>query len=199
MNKILLGTTNQGKVKEMKSYLDGLDVNLLSLNDLKKDIKEPGEPHDTIEENVLLKARYYANESGLTTISDDGGLFVEAFSGWPGVRSARVADNSKERREVILDMLKEKDTDNRSASFRSVLCLYDPQQRTSFLNMGITKGKITTKPEKNPEAGFGYDPIFYVNKAEKTYAAMSREKKNKISHRGKALSGIVDFINNFYN
>ncbi|MFB6226361.1 MAG: RdgB/HAM1 family non-canonical purine NTP pyrophosphatase [Candidatus Paceibacteria bacterium] len=199
MDKLLLGTTNQGKVDEMKEYLAGLDMNILSLNDLQQDIKEPDEPHDTIEENAFLKARYYANKTNLISLSDDGGLFVDALNGWPGVKSARVAENSEKRRRLILDMLEKKKTNDRSASFRSVLSLYDPQEKIGFSNMGMTKGKITKQPEETPKNGFGYDPIFKVKKSDKTYASMNKKEKNNVSHRGKALFGIVDFIKFYYN
>lgn len=198
MDKILLGTTNPGKAKEMKNYLSVLDVEILTLDGINQEIEEPNEPHENIEENAFLKARYYAQKTELATLSDDGGLFVDAFDGWPGVRSARVADTSQERRKIILDMLEKKDTDNRSASFRTVIFFYDPIQNSSFSAMGVTQGKITDKPKSNPQAGFGYDPIFHVNKAGKTYAAMTTKEKNEVSHRGKALRKTGRFLKNNY-
>ncbi len=195
---ILLGTTNLGKVKEMKKFLSDFTATIYSLGDIDKKIKEPSEPHETIEENAFLKARYYADKTDYITISDDGGLFINALNGWPGVKSARVADSEQKRRQVVLKMLDKKDSDNRKASFKSCIAVYDPNRNISFSAVGKTKGKITKQPEQEIIDGFGYDPIFHVNKADKTYAAMTSGEKNKVSHRGKALSVVNNFFNKFY-
>ncbi|PSO45359.1 MAG: non-canonical purine NTP pyrophosphatase, RdgB/HAM1 family [Parcubacteria group bacterium QH_9_35_7] len=195
---ILLGTTNPGKVKEMKKFLTDFEATIYSLDDINKSIKEPNEPHETIEENAFLKARYYAKQTDYITISDDGGLFINALNGWPGVKSARVADSEQKRRQVVLKMLEKKDFGNRKASFKSCISVYDPNREISFSSVGETKGKITEQPEQNIIDGFGFDPIFYVNKANKTYAAMTSSEKNRVSHRGKALSVVNNFFNKFY-
>lgn len=199
MEKILLGTTNSGKIEEMKNYLSDLDCQILTLSEVGKKIEEPQESHDTIEENAFLKARYYAKKTGLATLSDDGGLFIDTFEGWPGVKSARVADNSEKRRFVILDMLEKKENTDRSASFRTVVYFYDPEQNFAFSGMGITEGKIVQEiPSGDFEDSFGYDPIFFVNDKKKTYAEMSIQEKNEVSHRGKALQKIkYTFENNY--
>ena len=199
MDKILLGTANEGKIKEMKNYLADLDFEVLSLDDMDEDIEDPAEPADTIEENALLKSRYYAKKTNLPTLSDDGGLFVDAFDGWPGVRSARVADSSQERRNIILNMLEKKEVKDRGASFRTVVSFYDPKQNINYSSMGITEGKVVDEIKDGQIIdGFGYDPIFHVDDAGKTYAQMTTKEKNEVSHRGKALQQVKYFLESSY-
>jgi len=192
--KILIATTNEHKFREMSYVLGTFPfIDLLSLRDIKKKILEPVEDKDTLAGNALLKAQYYAEKTGLTTIADDTGMFIDALGGWPGVVSARIADTDKERRELVLEKMKNKK--NRDASFRCVLAFHDPAIQSSLLSFGECKGKIL---DHATGASFTYDPIFYVPVYSKTYSEMTMNEKNEISHRGKALIKIKYYIQNQY-
>ena len=196
--KILIATTNEGKFKEMVHFLNDLPFDFISLKDLDIDIEEPEEDKPDIEGNAILKARYYAEKTGLVSISDDGGLFIDALDGWPGVKSARVADSVEDRIDVTLEKMKDIPEDKRTANFQSCLAVYNPKDKNIFIAHGQTDGKILNK-KVEAKNGFGYDPIFYVNEAEKTYAEMTTSEKNSISHRGKAVNKIKYFLQNQYN
>lgn len=191
--KILVATTNEGKLREIKQFLNDLPFEFLSLNDLKKKIKEPYESGETLEANAILKANYYGEKSGLVTLSEDSGLFVNALENYPGVYSARIAKTDKERRKVILEKLKNKK--NRKAFFANVCAVYNPINKDLYLSLGQTNGKITNK-EISKNKGFTYDPIFYVNELRKTFSQMTIQEKNSCSHRGKALQKIKYYLQN---
>lgn len=196
-NKLLIATTNQGKFKEIKSFLNDLPFQILSLNDLTKKITPPPENEATIWGNSVVKACYYGEKTGLISLADDSGLFIDALGGWPGVHSARIGKSDQSRRKKVLDQLKK--TTCRHAVFRAVLALYDPNNKTSYLSTGETIGEITEKEIKNTIDGFGYDPIFFVNEKQKTYSEMSKEEKNTCSHRGRALSQMKYYLQNQYS
>ncbi|MFB6182353.1 MAG: RdgB/HAM1 family non-canonical purine NTP pyrophosphatase [Candidatus Magasanikbacteria bacterium] len=196
--KLLLGTSNSGKAREINEYFEDLDINIVTLDDISKKIPPPEEPHQTIEENAFLKARHYSEKTNLRTISDDGGLFIDALNGWPGVKSAKVAESAEKKIEVVLNMLNEKNNNDRSARFKSAVFFHDPEKNISFSSVGTTKGEIINNPEKIETDQLGYDPIFKVNETERTYAELSEQEKNEISHRGKALEDIKTFLNNYY-
>ncbi len=197
MKTILIATTNEGKYRELSHMLRGLPITCISLNDLDTKIPAPDETESTIEGNAILKAKYYAHESGHSTLADDAGMFIDQLGGWPGVHSARIADSSDARVDETLKKL-EKNTDEkeRTATFAGVLALYDPKSKDLVVTTGETRGIILK--EKKGENGFGYDPIFYVPEIEKTYAEMSEEEKNSISHRAKAIGGIKRHILNTF-
>jgi len=194
MTKILIATTNKGKFKEIKSFLGDLPFEFLSLNDIKKKIKTPNESGTNLEENALLKANYYGEKTGLITLCDDGGIFINALHNYPGLYSARIADNDKKRRTIILKKMKDKK--NREAVFAMVCALYNPVNKDVYLGSGSTEGTITAK--EIGKDGFAYDSIFYVNEMKKTYAQMTLQEKNSCSHRGKALSKIKYYLQNQY-
>lgn len=190
--KVLIATTNQGKFKEIKKFLGDLPFEFLSLNDLKKKIKEPIESGETLEANALLKATYYGEKTGLISLSDDGGIFIKALENYPGVYSARIAKTDKDRRKTILEKMK--GVRDRLATFAIVCAIYNPVNQDAYLASGLTEGKITLK--ETGKEGFTYDPIFYVNAKKKTYAQMNVEEKNECSHRGKALNKIKYYLQN---
>lgn len=197
MKKILIATTNEGKFKELKELLKSTPAEYISLKDLDQKIEEPEEIEETIEGNAILKARYYADRSGLITIADDSGVFIDTLNGWPGVNSARIAENSEERTAQVLDKLASvTDENKRTASFHAALAIVDPHSNDLCVGTGKTNGLILK--EKRGESGFGYDPIFYIPEAQKTYAEMKTSEKNNISHRTKAVAGIKRFIVNSY-
>lgn len=196
--QLLLATSNPGKEREMRSFLQTLPFEILSLKDISYSQEEPVENQSTIEGNALVKARWYAEKTGILSLADDGGLFIDVLDGWPGVTSARIGKTSKERNDLILDRLKEiKDPMMREAVFRSVLALYDPEAMVVFSALGETRGRILDKSVIK-DNGFSYDPIFFVPEAKKTYAEMTVAEKNGISHRGKALVKIKYHLQKTY-
>ncbi|HAO52081.1 TPA: non-canonical purine NTP pyrophosphatase, RdgB/HAM1 family [Candidatus Magasanikbacteria bacterium] len=195
--KILIATTNEGKFREMKKFLADLPFDFLSLAELPEKIAEPEETESTIEANAVLKAKYYAEKTGLMSIADDGGIFVEALDGWPGVISARVGADADERINILLEKLKDVPIEKRQAEFKSCLVCYDPQQKSFFSNTGIREGLVLEK-RVDTETAWGYDPIFYLKDLGKTYAELTPNEKNATSHRGKALIKIKYYLQNQY-
>ena len=185
--KIVLASRNKHKIEEwqatLKKYIDGVEI--LSLDDVGifDDIVEDGE---SFEDNALIKA-YAAAESGYIGVGEDSGLAVNALGGEPGVYSARYAGehgNDKANNELLLKNLKDKD--DRSAKFVcSIGCVYPDRKNYVEVFRGETEGVIID--EYRGEGGFGYDPLFLYEPTGKTFAEMSGEEKNAISHRGKAI------------
>lgn len=170
----------------MWAFLHTLPFDIITPNDLSAAIPIPAETAEDIEGNAILKATYYGRTSGILSLSDDGGLYLDALSGWPGVQSARIADGDEARNETVLDRMREVPTESRGAVFRSALALYDPLAEVLFVSHGETRGSILLDPLEKKQ-GFGYDPIFFVDEMKKTYSQMSIPEKNGASHRGKAL------------
>jgi XTP/dITP diphosphohydrolase len=191
--KLLLATTNQGKIKEIKALLSNLDVEVVSpkeLGILLDDVEETGE---TFAENAKIKATAAMRKSNLPAMADDSGLVVDALNGEPGVYSARYAgkDAPDEKNvEKLLQKMQNFEEKERGAHFVCVVFLVFPDGR-EFFAKGECHGKIALEPKG--ENGFGYDPVFVAENA-KTFAELSPEEKAKISHRGKALGDIVKYI-----
>jgi XTP/dITP diphosphohydrolase len=196
--ELLIATTNKGKFKEISAALGTLPFVFLSLADIDPAMEAPEETEKDIHGNAMLKARYYAQKTGLLTLADDSGLFIDVLDGWPGIKSARVAETDDGRWQTALDRLQDTPDNKRQAQFKTVLCLNDPKDDSFFLSAGETKGVITKKAVKNRHAGFGYDPIFFVEAVQKTYAEMTLSEKNGISHRGKALIKIEYYLKKTY-
>ncbi|HMQ67644.1 MAG TPA: RdgB/HAM1 family non-canonical purine NTP pyrophosphatase [Ignavibacteria bacterium] len=192
--KILMATNNKNKLKEIRSVLSSLKtISVYSLNDfgITAEIAEDGK---TLEDNALLKAEYVFRLLDIPAISDDTGLFVDALNGEPGIYSARYAgenasysDNCKK----LLSNLKSVRSEDRKARFESVICLYTGIDEYKFFK-GICKGKIIEN-EKGTN-GFGYDPVFVPDGMSGTFAELSAEEKNLISHRALALRSFREFI-----
>ncbi len=197
MQKILIATTNQGKFKEIKHFLGDLPFEFVSLSDLDDIPEEPVEDKPDIEGNAILKARYYGEKTGLMSLADDGGLFVDALDSWPGVISARISDTVDGRSQQILDKLEGVEKEKRGANFKACLALYDPDRDQLQLTYGETRGTIL-ETAVNDKNGFGYDPIFYVKEIKKAYAEMTTQEKNNCSHRGKALGKMKYILANQY-
>lgn len=198
MNKILIASNNRYKFSEIASVLSTLpDIKLYSLKDfgINVDVTEDG---NTLEENALIKAKAIYDLSGVATLSDDTGLFVKALNGEPGVYSARYAGEKATYEDnciKLLKNLKDISDENRTAQFESVICFYVNEKEHYFFK-GVCSGKIIN--EKRGKSGFGYDPLFEPNGYEKTFAEMTNEDKNKISHRSKALEAFRKFISLYY-
>ncbi len=189
--KFLLGTYNTGKIKEIASLL-GNDFELVSCSDFPnlKDVEETGL---TLEENAILKAKSYASITGLNTIADDTGLEVEALNGDPGVYSARYAGEPSDNIKNIQKLLENlKGETNLNARFRTVIAVILNQNLHLF--EGILNGIITFEPKGTN--GFGYDSIFIPNNSNLTLAEHNSGDKNKISHRGIALTKMITFLKN---
>ena len=183
--KIVAATNNKNKLREFKEILSPLGYQIVSLKDLGIEI-EVEETGKTFEENSMLKAKAILEATGMASLADDSGLEVDALGGEPGIYSARYCEGSDaDRVAFLLDKMKDVPDDKRSARFVSAITLMftDGDIVTA---RGTCEGKIAHEPAgKN---GFGYDPIFFVESYGKTFAELSPEQKNMISHRGNALS-----------
>jgi len=188
MSTIVLATGNQGKVKELANLLAEHQLDIVPQSNF--DVPEVDETGTTFVENAIIKARHAAKISGLPAIADDSGLEVDALNGAPGVISARFAGkhaNDDSNNEKLLRELDGVEKNNRSARFHCVLVYMEHENDpTPIICHGIWEGSILT--EKQGEQGFGYDPLFWVESHNCSSAQLDRSEKNKLSHRGKALS-----------
>ena len=192
--KIVIATQNMDKLRELKNALEGSseDVEFLSLSDF-PDIGEIEETGHTLEENALIKAKEVNIITGLPSISDDTGLEVDALHGKPGVYTARYAGETcsyLDNINKLLDDLKTVPIPNRTAKFRTVIAYVDGD--TELTAEGIAEGLISRSAAG--ENGFGYDPIFFVPKQNKTFAQMEIDEKETFSHRGKAIKAILEAL-----
>lgn len=182
---IVLATRNENKVKEFKAILQDFHIEIRSLSDFGP-LPEVVEDGSTFDENAYKKASHVARVLGLPAISDDSGLVVNALKGEPGVHSARYAGPGASDDENVDKLLREMEgVSDRSAYFQCVLSVAVPSG-PALTYEGTCSGSITT--ERRGSNGFGYDPVFYVEEFGKTFAELSAEQKNSISHRGRALA-----------
>jgi len=192
--KVLIATANRNKVREIKNIL-GERFRIVTLKNPPK-INENGK---TLLENAVKKAKGYFNISNITTLSDDTGLEVDTLGGKPGVHSARFAGKEcsyAENNAKLLKLLNGMPFKKRKAKFVTVVSLIFPDGRVKTVS-GETSGYILAVPRgKN---GFGYDPIFYYPRLKKTFAELTVDEKNKISHRGKALNKAKKILENYVN
>lgn len=191
---LVLASNNAHKLDEMRR-IAGDRMTILSLADIgcTDDIPETA---DTLEGNALIKARYVKEHFGYDCFADDTGLEVDALGGAPGVRSARYAPgdghDSAANTALLLRNLEEKSS--RKARFRTVIALILGGQEHLF--EGIVEGSITEEP--HGEAGFGYDPVFRPDGWTETFAQASPERKNAVSHRGRATAALLNFIDSLH-
>ena len=189
--KIVFATNNAHKLGEVRQVV-GDKFEIVSLREcgIVEDIPE-NEP--TLEGNALAKARYIYERTGLDCFADDTGLEVDALGGEPGVRSARYATDGhadEANKRLLLERLQ--GVENRAAQFRTAVALI--LDGKEYLFEGIVRGDIAT--EEHGEGGFGYDPLFFPEGGAKTFAEMSAEAKNEISHRGRAVRKLAEFLQN---
>lgn len=188
--ELVFATNNEHKLKELQTLL-GSKIRLLSLNDIGCTDEIP-EEQPTLEGNASQKAFYVFNKFGYNCFADDTGLEIEALNGEPGVYSARFAGEEKDPQanmnKVLLQLEKIK---NRKARFRTVISLVIDGAETQF--EGIVEGEILTA--KQGDKGFGYDPLFMPAGFQKTFAEMDMSEKNGISHRGRAVEKLVQYLN----
>ena len=197
--KILVATTNPGKIAELRAMLD-LDVQWVGLSDFAGigEIKEDGA---TFAENARKKATGYAKATGLLTVADDSGLVVDALGGAPGVKSARFSGEKLEGQDrtlidhrniaKVLRLLEGVAKEKRMARFVCCLCLASPE-KVLVETQGTVEGLIAE--EEIGENGFGYDPIFFVPHLNETVGQLTAEEKNAISHRGNAIQKLKPLL-----
>jgi len=190
-NRIVLASSNAGKVKEINQLLSNHQIQVVPQSDFNvPDIEETGL---TFVENAILKARNAAQHSGLPAIADDSGLEVDALNGAPGIRSARFSGpeaTDQTNNDKLLKLLKEIPEDKRSARFQCLLVyLRHPADPTPLICQGTWEGQILFQPQG--ENGFGYDPLFFVPDHYCSSAELRPEVKNQLSHRGRALRELL--------
>ena len=195
ISKILIGTNNRGKLREIASLLPK-KVKVFSTKDF--NLKSPNETGKTFKSNALIKAKYFSKKTNLICLSDDSGLEIDALKKKPGIYSARWGGKKSDFNKAMQRVYKELDKKDKewrtkkiSARFICALVIYWPNRKKIF-SLGKISGKISkTKKGKN---GFGYDPIFIPNGHKRTFAEMSRRDKYKIDHRAKAFKKIKRFF-----
>jgi XTP/dITP diphosphohydrolase len=196
--RIVIATSNQHKMRELKELLKDFDVQLLSLTDF-PDCQPVVEDGESFAENALKKAQTVCAYTGLLTIADDSGLEVDCLEGRPGIFSARYAGEGADDRknyEKLLQEIKGFAPEKRGARFRCVLAIAAPSGRHRIVD-GEYRGFIITEPRG--ENGFGYDPVFLDTTSGLTFAEMTAEHKNQISHRARALHELVKILPDFLN
>lgn len=193
--RILLATNNKDKVLEIKKIFTLPDLELLTFQDLNLKI-EIDEDQNSLEGNAIKKAKGVFEASGIPSVADDTGLFVEILNGAPGVFSSRYAGNNATYEDNYKKLLKELEPyseDKRSAYFKTVVCYYFQSEKYLLFD-GVCKGRIALEPRG--VHGFGYDPVFVPAGFSQTYAEMTVEQKNLISHRNKAFTKLNDYLYN---
>jgi XTP/dITP diphosphohydrolase len=191
MKKIVIATNNQEKLKEIEQILN--EYELLTLKDVNCKI-EVEENQDTFEENSLKKAKEVSEFIEMPCIADDSGLCIDILNGWPGVYTARfLGENAtpEQRNEAILEKMKDLKGEERKARVECVVTYYEKGK--VIIGRGEIEGKIAKSPRG--ENGFGFDPIFELENG-KTYAELTKEEKNKISHRKRALENLKKQLTN---
>ena len=191
--KLLVATTNSGKIREFKEILSKKNIQVLTLNDININI-DVDETGNTFRQNALIKANEYYKLAKIPTISEDSGLEVLKLDGEPGIYSARYGGdllNDNQRVDLILEKLLKVPSNKRQARFISVICGVGSSDDPIY-SEGILEGFISKKKEGN--SGFGYDPIFLPNNSNKTTASMAKEEKNKISHRRKSIDKFLKIL-----
>lgn len=183
----LLATTNEGKAREIRAALSKLEIGFDSLQ-AHSNLPSPEESGSTFAENARLKARHYYHLTGIPTLAEDSGLLVDALDGRPGVHSARFAATDPERIAKLLKLLESVPPEERSAHFVSAICWYEPAR--SIEVSGEVHGRIAEHPSGSH--GFGYDPVFFYPPRGKTFAELTTEEKNQISHRARALAALQE-------
>ncbi|MEK6512361.1 non-canonical purine NTP diphosphatase [Myroides odoratimimus] len=187
--KLVFASNNKNKIKEIRNQLPDT-IEILSLEDIGCNIDIP-ETADTIEGNAKLKADFVKRHYGYDCFADDSGLEVDALNGAPGVYSARYAGeqkNDNDNIDKLLEVLQKEE--NRKANFKTVICLNLHTETYYFT--GIIDGQLLK--EKQGTEGFGYDPIFVADGMDKSFAEIDINAKNAISHRGKAVRQLVNFL-----
>jgi XTP/dITP diphosphohydrolase len=192
--RLLLGTRNPGKVKEIRIILDGSGWSFSSLQEF-AEVGPAPEDGVTYAENAIAKAQFYAAATGLLALADDSGLEVAALGGAPGVFSARYAGENAsdaDRRQLLLSELAKVEARDRRAQFVAAVAIAKPDGEVLNVSKGICEGTIIFEPRGS--GGFGYDPLFVPDGYDQTFAELSDDIKNRISHRARALMRTRDSL-----
>ena len=195
--KLLIGTKNQGKLAEIRQFLTPAALDLLDLSEVGP-IDEIPETGETFAENARLKAAGYAKQAGMYALADDSGLEIKALGGAPGVLSARYGGQNigyPEKMKLVLEQLGGTSENERGARFVCVMAIAAPDGKILHSAEGICEGNIALAPRGS--GGFGYDPIFIPRGFEGTFGELDRGIKEQISHRARAISGIMRFLLDF--
>jgi XTP/dITP diphosphohydrolase len=197
MVKLLIATNNPGKWREYQEILAHLPLELVSPVEAGLAF-DPAETGSTFAENAIIKARAFAQVSGLLTLADDSGLEIDALNGEPGVYSARYGNTAKSdyqgRYQLVLEKLANTPAAERTARFKCVVALAAGEKLLGIAE-GSVEGIITVAPQGN--GGFGYDPIFFVPQFNRTMAELTSDEKNSISHRSRATRAALPLIEQF--
>lgn len=191
METIILASNNKNKLKEISEKVKEFNFNVISQSQAGYDI-EVEETGKTFEENAILKAEAIYKISNMPVIAEDSGLEIDSLNGEPGVYTGRYAGpnaTSQDKIEKVLKLMKDVEENKRTARFKCVICYIDKKGEKHIFE-GSCEGKITYEPCGT--AGFDYDPIFLYDT--RTFAQMSCEEKNKISHRGQAVNKLVEYL-----
>jgi XTP/dITP diphosphohydrolase len=191
IRSLLVATTNPGKLKEIAGILDGVPIELVTLND-RETIVEPEETGATFDENARLKARYYSKATGLVSVADDSGLEIDALDKAPGVHSARWHGTDYPTKfRKIQELFRERGVSGSTARFVCSIAVARGDA-IIFEARGTVEGEIV--PEPRGSNGFGYDPIFFYPPLGCTLAELGREQKAAVSHRGKAFRALREYL-----
>ncbi len=187
MQKLLIATTNAGKVREFESLFSGLPIELISLKSI-PNLKEVPETGDTFSDNALLKARGYALQAGMMTLAEDSGLCCDALEGAPGVFSARFSGEGKndaDNNRKLLSLFEKIPVNCRGAQYESHIAVVQADGQVIGTCSGLVRGVI--HHSEVGSQGFGYDPLFFYPPFQKTFGEVALEDKNRVSHRAKAM------------
>lgn len=191
--KLIFATNNSGKLEEMKQILAGLEIEVISPAELGVN-EEIAEDRDSFEENSAKKADYIAQKTGYSALADDSGLCIEALDGRPGIYTARWAGEGATGEDLVNYALKQMEgIENRSAWFETAAVLAHPDGQTNTFK-GITSGEITKTPRGEMNSKLPYDVIFSPEGDERTFAEMTADEKNELSHRGRAFKEMREHL-----
>lgn len=191
--KLLLATTSPGKLREQRVSLEGLDIEIVTLESW-PELAAPDEPGPSFLDNAKVKALFYHDATGLPSLGEDSGLVVDALDGEPGVHSARWLGHDTPydvKNARILEKLAGVPERARAARFVSTVALAE-DGAIAFTAEGVCEGRIAS--EAHGKGGFGYDPIFHCAALERTMAELTAEEKNRVSHRGQAMAQVRRFL-----
>lgn len=198
MKKILIATGNQGKFKELMEVLGDLPFEFVSLKDvgITTDVEETGK---TYADNAILKAEHFGKMAGLPAISDDSGIVVEALEGELGVHTRRWGAGAKATDQEWLDFFlnRMRTEENRRTEFISVVAFYNPEKPTVTFK-GECTGSILQEPQVDLEPGIPLSSVFLPDGFDKVYSALTKHEKNQVSHRGKAVHALYQYLKDHY-
>jgi len=190
INKLVFATKNKNKLAEVSNILKNTGILICGV----EGDFDPEETGKTFEENAYIKAYEAAKIMNMPAFGDDSGLVVDALDGRPGVYSSRYAENDQKRIAKLLDELKDIPQEKRTARFVCAMVLVDPLGEILYSGQGTCEGIIIDSPKG--ANGFGYDPIFFIPEKNATMSELKMDEKNTVSHRGKALKKIIEWLLN---